>query len=39
MEQWQKIAKENNLEITIGSDFHGDVPLEWGLKVRSQWEC
>ncbi len=36
---WQKIAKENNLEITIGSDFHGDVPLEWGFKVRSQWEC
>ncbi len=35
---WQKIAKENNLEITIGSDFHGDVPLEWNFKVRSQWE-
>jgi hypothetical protein len=38
MEHWQKVAKENDLEITIGSDFHGDVPKEWGFKVRSQWE-
>lgn len=38
MEHWQKIARENDLEITIGSDFHGEVPQEWGFKVRSQWE-
>jgi len=33
---WQKIAKENDLFITAGSDFHGDVPEEWAFMVRSQ---
>lgn len=38
MEHWQKVAKENGLIITCGSDFHGDLPEEWGFPIRSQWE-
>lgn len=38
MEHWQKVAKELDLKITIGSDFHGDLPEEWGFPIRSLWE-
>jgi len=38
IEHWQKLAKELNLMITVGSDFHGDLPDEWGFAIRSQWE-
>lgn len=38
MEHWQKVAKELGLKITIGSDFHGDLPEEWGFPIRSQWD-
>ena len=37
-EHWQKVAKELGLIITAGSDFHGDLPKEWGFPIRSQWE-
>ncbi len=38
MEHWQRVAKELDLTVTIGSDFHGDLPEEWGFPIRSQWE-
>ncbi|MBL7053823.1 PHP domain-containing protein [Patescibacteria group bacterium] len=38
MEHWQKFAKQNKLIITIGSDFHGHVPKEWGFVVNSPWD-
>lgn len=38
MEHWQKLAKELDLIITVGSDFHGDLPEEWGFPLNSQWE-
>lgn len=38
VEYWQKIAIRLNLLITVGSDFHGDLPLEWRFPVRSVWE-
>jgi len=38
IEHYQKIARELNLFITSGSDFHGELPLEWKFPIRSQWE-
>jgi len=38
IEHWQKIAKELELIITAGSDFHGDLPKEWNFPIQSQWE-
>ncbi len=38
IEHWQKVAKELGLIITVGSDFHGDLPKEWGFPINSQWE-
>jgi 3',5'-nucleoside bisphosphate phosphatase len=38
IEHWQKIGKELGLKITMGSDFHGEVPLEWGFPVSSPWD-
>ncbi|MBU4369722.1 PHP domain-containing protein [Patescibacteria group bacterium] len=38
IEHWQKVAKELGLIITAGSDFHGDLPKEWGFPISSQWE-
>jgi len=35
---WQRIAKEFNLFITCGSDYHGDLPLNWGVLIFSLWE-
>jgi len=38
IEHWQKVAKELGLIITTGSDFHGDLPAEWGFPISSQWK-
>ena len=38
IEHYQKIAKELNLLITVGSDYHGDLPNEWGVPVKSLWQ-
>ncbi len=38
IEHWQKLARELDLIITPGSDFHGDLPHEWGFPIQSQWE-
>ena len=38
IEHWQIAAKELDLEITVGSDFHGFVPDEWGFVIRSPWD-
>ena len=37
-EHWQKVAKELNLTITVGSDFHGILPKEWGFDINSVWD-
>ena len=37
-EYWQKIARQLDLLITAGSDFHGDLPTEWGFPLNSLWE-
>ncbi len=38
IEHWQKLGQELGLKITIGSDFHGEVPLEWGFPISSPWD-
>ena len=38
VEHYQKLAKEMKLFITAGSDYHGDLPEEWGFSARSQWD-
>jgi len=38
IEHYQKIAKELNLLITVGSDYHGELPKEWGFPVKSLWQ-
>ncbi len=38
IEHYQKIAKELKLLITIGSDYHGDLPLKWGFPIKSLWQ-
>lgn len=38
IEHYQKIAKELNLLITIGSDFHGDLPKKWKFPLESIWQ-
>lgn len=38
IEHYQKIAKQNKFLITIGSDYHGDVPEEWKFLVKSTWQ-
>ncbi|MCG2687052.1 hypothetical protein L6278_02875, partial [Candidatus Parcubacteria bacterium] len=38
IEHWQKVAKELGLIITAGSDFHGDLPKEWGFPIQSPWD-
>jgi len=35
---WQRIAKEFNLFITAGSDYHGDLPKQWGLPINTLWQ-
>ncbi len=35
---WQRIAKEFGLFITCGSDYHGDLPQEWGVPFRTIWD-
>jgi predicted metal-dependent phosphoesterase TrpH len=35
MEHWQKLAKKYKLLITCGSDYHGDLPREWGFPLDS----
>lgn len=37
IEHWQIIARELDLTITAGSDFHGYVPKEWNFVVRGPW--
>lgn len=37
IDYWQRIAKEFNLFITCGSDYHGDLPGEWGVPASSLW--
>lgn len=38
IEHWQIAAKELDLKITVGSDFHGYVPEEWDFLVRGPWD-
>ncbi|MCH7759401.1 PHP domain-containing protein [Patescibacteria group bacterium] len=38
IEHWQILAKELDLLITVGSDFHGQVPEDWQFLVRSPWD-
>ncbi len=38
IEHYQKIAKELNLLITIGSDYHGDLPEKWKFPIKSLWQ-
>ncbi|MFN3301445.1 MAG: PHP domain-containing protein [Patescibacteria group bacterium] len=38
IEHYQKIAKELGFLVSIGSDFHGDLPEEWGFPIRSLWQ-
>ncbi|MCX7779229.1 MAG: PHP domain-containing protein [Patescibacteria group bacterium] len=38
IEHYQKIAKELDLLITIGSDYHGDLPTEWQFPIKSLWQ-
>ncbi|MCK4968476.1 MAG: PHP domain-containing protein [Candidatus Aenigmarchaeota archaeon] len=37
-EYWQKIARQLDLLITAGSDFHGELPAKWGFPLNSQWD-
>lgn len=38
IEHWQIVAKEFDLMITAGSDFHGYVPKEWDFIIRGPWD-
>ncbi|MDA2922212.1 PHP domain-containing protein [Patescibacteria group bacterium AH-259-L07] len=38
IEHWQIVAKELDLMITVGSDFHGYVPKEWDFIIRGPWD-
>ncbi|MDA2935734.1 PHP domain-containing protein [Patescibacteria group bacterium AH-259-L05] len=38
IEHWQIVAKELDVMITVGSDFHGYVPKEWDFVIRGPWD-
>lgn len=38
LEHYQKLARELKLIVTVGSDYHGELPEDWQFPIRNIWQ-